>query len=272
MGYNQDRQVYFPTIVNPTQLRARRGVTIGEYAFSGCAKLYSMSLPYDSVKDIGQSAFAGCASLRSVTMPKGIVAVKDNTFNGCTLLNKVKMAKGITSIGTGAFQNCTNLKDFTIPKAVRSIGASAFMNTSLTYAEISDKVRTIDTSTFQNCRKLSSATIAGGVKGKIVNVRDYAFAGCTSLKASVTIRVPAVPATKVAITAPSKTVKIGKTLQLKASLTPSDATDRVTWKSSNAKLAKVSQTGKVTGVKKGTVTITATAASGKTASVKITVN
>ena len=26
MGYNQDRQVYFPTIVNPTQLRARRGV------------------------------------------------------------------------------------------------------------------------------------------------------------------------------------------------------------------------------------------------------
>ena len=64
----------------------------------------------------------------------------------------------------------------------------------------------------------------------------------------------------------------GKTLQLKASLTPSDATDRVTWKSSNAKLAKVSQTGKVTGVKKGTVTITATAASGKAASVKITVN
>ena len=26
MGYNQDRQVYFPTIVNPMQLRARRGV------------------------------------------------------------------------------------------------------------------------------------------------------------------------------------------------------------------------------------------------------
>ena len=92
------------------------------------------------------------------------------------------------------------------------------------------------------------------------------------LKASVTVRVPAVPATKVAITAPSKTVKVGKTLQLKASLTPSDATDRVTWKSSNAKLAKVSQTGKVTGVKKGAVTITATAASGKAASVKITVN
>ena len=132
-----------------------------------------MSLPYDSVKDIGQSAFAGCASLRSVTMPKGIVAVKDNTFNGCTLLSEVKTDKNvkITSIGTGAFQNCTNLKDFKIPKTVRSIGASAFMNTSLTYAEISDKVRTIDTSTFQNCRKLLKVTIAGGVKGKIVNVK-----------------------------------------------------------------------------------------------------
>lgn len=159
--------------------------TIGEYAFAGCVKLYSMSLPYASVTDIGQSAFSGCASLRSVTMPKGIVAVKDNTFNGCTLLNKVKMADGITSIGIGAFQNCTNLKDFNIPKAVRSIGASAFMNTSLTHAEISKNVRTIDTSTFQNCRKLSKVTIAGGVKGKIINVRDYAFAGCASLKAIV---------------------------------------------------------------------------------------
>ena len=122
--------------------------------------------------------------------------------------------------------------------------------------------------------KSAVATVSrtGKVKAIAPGTARITVTTSNGLKASVTIRVPAVPATKVAITAPSKTVKVGKTLQLKASLTPSDATDRVTWKSSNAKLAKVSQTGKVTGVKKGTVTITATAASGKAASVKITVN
>lgn len=122
--------------------------------------------------------------------------------------------------------------------------------------------------------KSAVATVSKTGKVKVVAPGTAKITVTTSngLKASVTIRVPAVPATKVAITAPTRTVKVGRTLQLKASLTPSDATDRVTWKSSNAKLAKVSQTGKVTGVKKGTVTITATAASGKAASVKITVN
>jgi hypothetical protein len=51
--------------------------------------------------------------------------------------------------------------------------------------------------------------------------------------------------------------------------------DAVTWKSSNPKVAKVNQNGKVTGVKKGTATITATSkavnAKGKTVTAKLKV-
>jgi len=55
---------------------------------------------------------------------------------------------------------------------------------------------------------------------------------------------------------------------------PSDATNKaVTWKSSNTKIATVDKNGKVKAVKKGTVTITATAkdGSGKKVTCKVTV-
>ena len=65
----------------------------------------------------------------------------------------------------------------------------------------------------------------------------------------------------------------GKTVTLKATLTPSDLSDKsVTWKSSNTKVATVSSSGKVTAVKTGTATITCTSvALGLSATCKVTV-
>ena len=78
----------------------------------------------------------------------------------------------------------------------------------------------------------------------------------------------------VKINTTARTVEIGKTFQLAAWPQPSNATNKaVTWSSSNTAVAKVSSTGLVTAVKKGTATITVkTADGGKTATCKITVN
>ena len=67
------------------------------------------------------------------------------------------------------------------------------------------------------------------------------------------------------------TVRKGASLQLAAAVNPSNATDRaVSWKSSDTAVATVDKAGKVTGVKAGTATVTATAG-GKSASVEVTV-
>lgn len=69
-------------------------------------------------------------------------------------------------------------------------------------------------------------------------------------------------------------VKKGKTLQLKATVTPAEAKDKaVVWTSSNKKIATVDSKGKVKGIKYGKVTITATAkdGSGVKAACKLTV-
>ena len=69
----------------------------------------------------------------------------------------------------------------------------------------------------------------------------------------------------------SATLKKGKTLKLKATITPGNSTDKVTFKSSKKSVATVNSKGVVTAKKKGTATITAKTTSGKTAKCKITV-
>ena len=90
-----------------------------------------------------------------------------------------------------------------------------------------------------------------------------------SFKVTVTHIVP----TKVSLNKTSVSILKGKTLQLTATVAPSNATDKtVTWKSSNTKVATVSTTGKVTAKAAGTATITCTTKTGsKKATAKITV-
>ena len=79
------------------------------------------------------------------------------------------------------------------------------------------------------------------------------------------------PVTGITLNKTSATMKIGDTLQLSATVSPSDATNKtVTYKSSNTAVATVNSSGKVTAKGAGTATITATAGS-KSATCSITV-
>ena len=66
------------------------------------------------------------------------------------------------------------------------------------------------------------------------------------------------------------TLAAGGTTELKATVSPSNADQNVTWTSSDGKVASVNN-GKVTGINEGEATITATAAGGKAVECKVTV-
>lgn len=91
-------------------------------------------------------------------------------------------------------------------------------------------------------------------------------------KATCTVTV-IVPVTGIKLSQTTAKIYNTKTIKLKATVSPSNATDTsVKWTTSNAKIAKVDSKGKVTAVGSGTATITCTTVSGKKkATCKITV-
>ena len=76
---------------------------------------------------------------------------------------------------------------------------------------------------------------------------------------TLTITPVPVPATGITLDLTEQTVYTGESFTLTATVEPKNSTDKVTWSSDDEKIATVDSNGKVTGVKAGTTTITATA-------------
>ena len=106
--------------------------SIGDYAFSGCSSLTSVTIP-DSVTSIGDDAFYYCTSLTSVTIPNSVRSIGKWAFRGCSSLTSVTIPNSVTSIDDGTFASCTSLTSVTIPNSVTYFGEWAFDDcTSLT--------------------------------------------------------------------------------------------------------------------------------------------
>ncbi len=102
---------------------------------------------------------------------------------------------------------------------------------------------------------------------------DYGKETFYKVEANGWVSGDSVPVTGVSLDKSSANLIAGKTLTLKATVLPENASDKtVTWKSSDAAIASVDASGKVTGKKAGTATITVTTKDGgKTASCRVRV-
>ena len=117
--------------------------------------------------------------------------------------------------------------------------------------------------------KVTASAKAANKKYK-VKVIYYNGKKKAGTKTSKNVTVQPIAVNKVALNKTSANLKVGGTVTLKATVTPSNATNKtVTWKSSKTSVATV-KSGKVTAVAAGTATITATAG-GKQATCKVTV-
>ena len=191
-------------LVIPSELGGCPVTHIGNYAFSGCGGLTSVTIP-DSVTSIGDSAFSDCGGLTSVTIPDCVTSIGDSAFSDCSGLTSVTIPNSVTNIGGGAFTACSGLTSImvgdgnanytsindmllskdgktllqgvngsvTIPDGVTSIGDSAFSRCSwLTSVSIPDSVTNIGNSAFYRCDRLTGITIPASV----TNIGNSAFA------------------------------------------------------------------------------------------------
>lgn len=102
--------------------------------------------------------------------------------------------------------------------------------------------------------------------------RYLVLLGLIGIILSCNQREEEIEVTSVSITQSAIEMIIGESFQLEATVSPSNAADKtVTWSSANTSIAKVSSSGLVTAVTKGTTTVTASAGR-KSSTCQITVN
>ena len=183
------------------------------------------------------------AAAMAAAMVITAVPVQGQTAQAATKLKKITLSKKICVISK---HSRVKLSVKYSPKKIKD---------TVTWKSSNKKVATVTNIGVVTARKTGKATITAKVKGKKATCK-------------VTVKVPA---TKVKLNKNKATVAKGRTLTLKATMTPSSSTDKLTWTSSNKKVATVDKNGKVKALKKGTATITVKTASGKKATCKIIV-
>ena len=163
--------------------------SIGEYAFSECESLVSITLP-KGITEIGEGAFNECESLVRITLPKGVQSIGRDAFKQCYALTSITIPEGVLSIGDYAFNGCNALTSITLPESITEIGYDAFMYcSSLTafygkYASEDNRCLIVDGELLVFARAgLTSYTIPNGV----TSIGGYAFYECSSL---VSITLP----------------------------------------------------------------------------------
>lgn len=169
------------------------------------------------------------------------------------------------SIATGSYVVTKKLE--AISKKTMYVGKTYQLKVTRTPEDSSEKL------TYQSSnKKVVTVSSSGKLTAKGKGTATITVTGADSkIKVKVKITVKEIAVTKVKITTASKSIYVGAKLQLKAKVTPSDATKKtVTWKSSDTSVATVNKSGKVTAKKAGKCTITATAG-GKKATYQLTV-
>ncbi|MBQ7798094.1 MAG: leucine-rich repeat protein, partial [Clostridia bacterium] len=86
----------------------------------------------DDIEIIGDYAFSSCTSLTSITLPSSVTTIGKYAFYNCKSLTSITLPSSVTTIGTYAFSACTSLTSIVIPSSVTKIGWFAFYNSGLT--------------------------------------------------------------------------------------------------------------------------------------------
>ena len=203
-----------------------------------------------------------------------IVKIGDNQYIKCTLANIKKISKisdRVTETKKEPISETTPTPEkIAVTKIALNkkegklnVGASLELKATVEPSNATNKTVTWTTSN----KKV--ATVSNGkikaVSGGTAIITATADGKSTTFNLAVEL-----PVTKISLDKTNGKLNVGKTLELKVTITPNNATNKtITWTTSNKKVATVSN-GKIKAVGAGTAKITATA-DGKSATFNLTV-
>lgn len=229
----------FPSTVKKVGLRA-----ISE------TQITSIHVP-NTVSTWERSAFYGNRQLVTVTFDSNITEIPAGMFSACSKLNQIDIPDTVVKIGDSAFSFCGTFEKFELPEGLTSLEQHVFYSTEIKHLYAPCKNLTIHREAFSQaeiqevtCYRYSEMYVAMG-QGKSVKMN---------------LLGPYLSVEDVEMNP-------GDTQQLQVY----NAVGTTTWSSSDPKIVTVSDSGMITGVNKGTATITAVN-DGVTMTCTVTVN
>ena len=81
------------------------------------------------ITTIGNYAFSNCTLLSSITIPDTATTIGNGTFYECTSLETITLPESVTMIGDKAFERCTSVTSLALPETSKVIDSRAFMDT-----------------------------------------------------------------------------------------------------------------------------------------------
>ncbi|MDE6091770.1 MAG: leucine-rich repeat protein, partial [Ruminococcus sp.] len=182
--------------------------SIGNYVFSYCQKLTSITIP-NNVTSIGYNAFYHCDRLTEIAIPDSVTSIGNDAFyetpwleekqneNPLVIINgilidgkkcsgEVVIPDNVNKISSRAFTYCEDLTSIIIPDNVVDVGESVFSGcTSLKYAKIGNGVTKIPgygytgpSGFFYECTNLETVVLSDNIE----YIGENAFCYCESLK------------------------------------------------------------------------------------------
>lgn len=178
----------------PSSLDGYRVVSLGKSAFQDKFRVPSsaddgvriaLSIP-STVTEIGDYTFSGCTRLESVTIPGSVKSIGAYAFKGCNGVNRVSFGEGLERIGRSAF-SCSGTTSIealhgtlkvVFPSTLKELGLAAFSgNQNLGEAVFLAPLEVTGNSAFVGCQYLTRVQLAEGQK----DISDDMFRGCDDL-------------------------------------------------------------------------------------------
>ncbi len=294
----------FSSCKNLKSINIPNSVTsIGQAAFAGCESLESITIP-DGVKRIEKSTFGMCTKLKNVDIPNSVTSIDDMNFTGCKVMTSIKIPSSVTSIGKFV---CTSSPNLTIyAESADDCSVKYAIENNIPYKIIGDENVPDEPEQEDKPQSYTISYDANGgsgapssqtkTEGVSLNLRtskperngyrfknwnteadgsgtSYSSGGRFTNDADTTLYAQWTK-DESSITLSHTSVELAKsgTIYLMAYNKSANVTESVRWTSSNTSAAKVESSGLVTAVSAGTVTVTATASDGSTASCVVTVS